>query len=121
MQIHLPSMRRDAPRVEIHPHNSAVSQQQQRHLPNWPHRFGDALLAAALAVLPDDYKGVELREGTYIQSEENIVSRSPIPGVGEVIIFQQREGGLLGYVFTDDIGTTAAMLGETAAEEAVFL
>ena len=101
MQKHLPKQKQ-LPQVQVHAENFVVSEQHQKHLPNWANRVGDALVMAILAMLPDEYQNTEIREGTYISSDANIVYRQTLPGIGEVITFSQREGGTRTYVFEDN-------------------
>jgi hypothetical protein len=102
----------------VSPDTNPFAQSQEIHPPNWAQRTGDALLIAALAVLPEAYKGVQLRQGSYIDSDANIVFRESVPGTGtEVILFEQREGGTIGYVF-DNPGAAAADLAEVAFDVA---
>lgn len=107
--------------VEVHPGPFEVKPQAQQHAPNFTRQVGDALLVSALTALPDALKGVELREGTYVLSDANIIEETFTPEGNLVIVFSQREGGALGYVFSGGaeimaIAEAAEAIAEVAGE-----
>ncbi len=90
--------------ASTHPHSVAITPQVQTHKLIAPvGQIGTALLAAVLAVLPDEYDDIAIRPGTYIDSEANIIYQQSIPGTGELIVFQEREGGQIGYLFPEGV------------------
>ena len=64
---------------------------------------------------------MEVRVGTYIKSTKNIVGEFPLPFGFRLVIFSQREGGAIAYVFGPgngppmDVMNAAIEIAETFA------